>query len=692
MEFVGDIKKLNSDPLAKLVYDKLSQIIDDNNAVLHYKFPFYKGDIREDTIEAKLLLLSPAYGIYFFDLDARYGFDDVVKNRVDSLYNEISSLMKKYVELRSGRDKLKYDVYSIIIGNQKWSGENEDYILATVDDIPNIVSNLKLEKPIEENLFLLISSCISGTTTLIQKKKRPVSRPDTKAAVLNDIQNHIASFDIDQMRVAEVDIDAPQRIRGLAGSGKTIILAYKAALFHARYPQSKILYTFYTKSLADTVKNLIERAYRHYAINKVPNWDVITVCHGWGSSSSEGVYYNACKSNNYAPMSFIQARQFSGSKDAFAYICKDLAQKELQPEYDLILIDEGQDFPIEFYQLCYKLCKTKRICWAYDEFQNIFDVTIQDERVTFGNDENGKPLVDFGEGTILQDIPLKKCYRTPRLSLISAFALGLGIYNGKVLQRLESNQQWEALGFKVLKGSSNTGDDMVIERPLENTPSYSNERFTKDSIKIGKFKNLDDECVAIAKHISQYISVEGLIPTDICVICLDSKYMAEYFSKIEKQLHKNGICTFNHLNAPYSNTRFFIENRVTLSTVNKAKGNECGAVFICGADAVFRYPNDVILRDRLFTSMTRTKGWLYLSGVGDSIDIFNKEYEELVKNEFKLVFKQPDKEETKNIENVSRGRDNAESIFANQIKKMRDLGMSDDELQKMWTELLKMKK
>jgi len=692
MEFVGNINELNKEPLAKLVYEKLTQIIADDKAILHYKFPFYKGDIREDTIEAKLLLLSPAYGIYFFDLDARDGFDDVVKNRVDSLYNEISSLMKKYAELRSGRDKLKYDVYSIIIGNQKWSGENEDYILATVDDIPNIVSNFKPESPIEESLFLLISSCISGTTTLIQKKKRPISKPDTKAAVLNDIQNHIASFDIDQMRVAEVDIDAPQRIRGLAGSGKTIILAYKAALFHARYPQSKILYTFYTKSLADTVKKLIERAYRHYAINKVPNWDVITVCHGWGSSSSEGVYYNACKSNNYTPMSFIQARQFSGSKDAFAYICKDLAQKELQPEYDLILIDEGQDFPIEFYQLCYKLCKTKRICWAYDEFQNIFDVTIQDERVTFGNDENGKPLVDFGEGNILQDIPLKKCYRTPRLSLISAFALGLGIYNEKVLQRLESNQQWEALGFKVLKGSSNTGDDMVIERPLENTPSYSNERFTKDSINIGKFKNLDDECVAIARYIGQCISVEGLIPTDICVICLDSKYIAEYFSKIENLLHKNGISTFNHLNAPYSNTRFFIDNRVTLSTVNKAKGNECGVVFICGADAVFRYPNDVILRDKLFTSMTRTKGWLFLSGVGDSIDIFSKEYNELVKNKFNLVFKQPDKEETKNIENVSRSRDNAESIFANQIKKMRELGMSDDELQKMWMELLKIKK
>ena len=389
MEFVGNINELNKEPLAKLVYEKLTQIIDDDKAVLHYKFPFYKGDIREDTIEAKLLLLSPVYGIYFFDLNAREGLDEVVQNRVDSLYNEISSLMKKYAELRSGRDRLKYEVYSIIVGNQKWSGESEDYVLATVDDIPSIVAYFKPERPINENLFLLISSCISGTTTLIQKKKRPISRPDTKAAVLNDIQNHIASFDIDQMRVAEVDIDAPQRIRGLAGSGKTIILAYKAALFHARYPKSKILYTFYTKSLADTVKKLIERAYRHYAINKMPNWDVITVCHGWGSSTSEGVYYNACMRNNYTPMSFIQARQLSGSKDAFAYICEDLTHKSLKPEYDLILIDEGQDFPIEFYQLCYKLCKTKRICWAYDEFQNIFDVVIQDERITFGNDETG---------------------------------------------------------------------------------------------------------------------------------------------------------------------------------------------------------------------------------------------------------------------------------------------------------------
>lgn len=47
-------------------------------------------------------------------------------------------------------------------------------------------------------------------------------------------------------------------------------------------------------------------------------------------------------------------------------------------------MDEGQDFTAPFYQLCYKLSKNKKIVWAYDDFQNIFDVKIQDERETFG--------------------------------------------------------------------------------------------------------------------------------------------------------------------------------------------------------------------------------------------------------------------------------------------------------------------
>lgn len=42
----------------------------------------------------------------------------------------------------------------------------------------------------------------------------------------------------------------------------------------------------------------------------------------------------------------------------------------------------------------------------------------------------------------------------PKRALIAAFSLGLGIYNTRVLQRLEDNQHWNDLGFVVEKGDS----------------------------------------------------------------------------------------------------------------------------------------------------------------------------------------------------------------------------------------------
>src|SRR5262249_59142237 len=50
-----------------------------------------------------------------------------------------------------------------------------------------------------------------------------------------------------QKRGAIESPDGPQRIRGLAGSGKTVILALKAAYFHALHPDWRIALTFQTR-------------------------------------------------------------------------------------------------------------------------------------------------------------------------------------------------------------------------------------------------------------------------------------------------------------------------------------------------------------------------------------------------------------------------------------------------------------
>ena len=63
-----------------------------------------------------------------------------------------------------------------------------------------------------------------------------------------------------------------------------------------------------------------------------------------------------------------------GKGDALKYIYKDLLEKigdSLIPEYDLVLIEEAQDFPDEVLQVAYKLTKGTgleiRIIWACDE-------------------------------------------------------------------------------------------------------------------------------------------------------------------------------------------------------------------------------------------------------------------------------------------------------------------------------------
>lgn len=86
----------------------------------------------------------------------------------------------------------------------------------------------------------------------------------TKGLILNDIEGYIAKFDIEQKTAAIAEIEGPQRIRGLAGSGKTIVLTQKAAIYHLNHPDDTILYTYYTKALHDTIKEHISRAFKYF--------------------------------------------------------------------------------------------------------------------------------------------------------------------------------------------------------------------------------------------------------------------------------------------------------------------------------------------------------------------------------------------------------------------------------------------
>lgn len=251
--------------------------------------------------------------------------------------------------------------------------------------------------------------------------------------ILINLEKEISNFDIEQRKIAISLITGPQRIRGLAGSGKTVVLAMKAAHIHLQHPNKKILFTFYTKSLYGLIKEMISRFYRHFSGDE-PNWEFIHVLHSWGGRTIDGVCFNACMDNSISSMTFSQAKQINQS-DPFQEVCKHIESHNVKNKYDYILIDEAQDLPNEFFQLCYKLAngdsgQQKNIIWAYDDLQSIFNIYQRTPKELFGTIANGDANIDLNQFKATlnygqsNDLVLYKCYRNPLEVLITAHALG----------------------------------------------------------------------------------------------------------------------------------------------------------------------------------------------------------------------------------------------------------------------------
>lgn len=425
----------------------------------------------------------------------------------------------------------------------------------------------------------------------------------------------IYNFDATQRSVALTSIKGPQRIRGLAGTGKTVILAMKAALAHIENPNSKILITYYTRSLRDVIERLITRFHRHFAETD-PNWDNVHVRHGWGRNNLPGVYRDTCIREGVSPKNFSHVR---GQSNPFGIICQELvSNKDISPYYDLVLVDEGQDFPDAFYQLCFYLTKgsrdEKQIVWAYDELQNVFAVQVREPEVLFGIDDDGNPRISLSRslpsGTETNDFVLQRSYRNQREVLVLAHAIGFGVY-GETVQMLENAKHWEDVGYDIVSGDFTTGSVNIVERPERNSPSTLNSPADTPVIKLVSADDPSAEIDAAVSEISYFIE-NGIAHHNIMVISLDDQSTRSYFSSISNKLANIGIPVNNIIKDPYSEPPFRIDGKVTLSTVYRAKGNEAAVVIILGADAAVLKTRTG--RNKLFVAFTRTKAWLRVIG------------------------------------------------------------------------------
>lgn len=698
IEIVVTTDRFRNDPASRDFVEYVKAKQDDlgfREAVLYYDFPAYV-DYEAEVNRPDILVFSPLHGFFAIRFIGAPLFrrSDENLSSIDANLNDFSSNLYARLlrsrELRTSRTKAIVDVNPIIFDvspdPSTGDAEVESTVISSFEEFDRFVSGAR-GRALTAAAISEVRSVVEGAKALSRPQKRIVEDPERQplAAAMAELEASIANFDQKQRHIALVDVGGPARIRGLAGSGKTVILAMKVAHLHLNNPSATILITFLTKSLRATIKSLVTKFYRHYS-EADPDWKVIHIRHGWGGRNVPGVYSEACRRAGVVPLTFPDASRLAKrGESAFAACCAALNEESVVKEfYDYVLIDEGQDFPPSFYQLCYSLAKGDRdrkgIVWAYDELQDIMNVKIRQPEELFGIDKDGQPRVLLDRSSIhvppggTNDAILSKCYRNQRDVLVSAHAMGFGVY-GSIVQMLESAEHWQDVGYEVPSGPLVVGKKVDILRPDANSPLQIPETKVKliDWFSGEKFA---DEISWVAREIQQFVSL-GLQPEEIAVISLDDRNAKSYLSAIAEQLSLQGISSNNIIADPYNEPPFTLPNKVSLSTVYRAKGNEAAAIFAVGIDAIDAKTRGG--RNRLFTAFSRSKAWLRVSGIGD-LPIL-KELNEAATRAPHISFVMPNLTEIETIQRgLSRKQAKAKAARDEFIRKLRAAGYSDDEI------------
>ncbi|MBH3424446.1 MULTISPECIES: DEAD/DEAH box helicase [Pseudomonas] len=604
------------------------------------------GIILIDVIEEQVTDVIESENEEFWKLDS--GTLITSRSLITEIYEEeVVSRLKNDLSLydRKAR-KIKVPITSVVVfcANdeaqiQGMLGDDSPIMGLPFDSLDEWVKELSEDYNCTEDELGRIYSLLEGTFVYETKHSPVIS--ETAPQTINDyIQKSLRTTfkQDDSQRLAAMQLPpGPQRIRGLAGTGKTIVLSLKAAITHKRLPEFKILYLFNTQSLYQHVQTLISKYYTLEA-KKTPDFDAkIHVLHAWGGRQKEGLYSRLCKKLGVSPLTLGDAR---GQADPLSFIYRDLLKKmgdQIEPEYDLILIDEAQDFSTELFQVAYKLAKgegsQKRIIWAYDEFQSLKDTLIKGPTELFGKNAAGEPNLPDSvldgkyDGDIPKDFVLPNCYRTPRPVLMTAHGVAMGLYSNRQIEMFYYPSDWEAIGYKVNAPRNLTiseGDVVEIERPDSNSKNLlegimlENQKRPLNLVQTKLCNSDTEQLTYIAQKISRLVETNGVAPEEIIVINLKPGNNKDSMLAIQRELSSVGIKSVIPGYVESADV-FKPLGYVTLTTPYRAKGNEANIVFVLNSQQV---ANDFTFRMRnaFFVAVTRSRGWCYISGFGQSME------------------------------------------------------------------------
>lgn len=689
MQFLPGNLEIENNPGEMTVWEELIELLDNEEGILGYKIPSI-GTPEKENIPS-FILRTERLGIILIDVinfpvreidepgdfwaaDSGlqfYSRDIILSQFREQAINQITK-DRRLFDFRKRELKISdIRAYLVFPFNTKseieaiWGDASEEAQL-----INKFICSDQIEAMLREEIFndefsvskdkLDIIDSLFENTARSNQKRRESEKPENISDYIENSLRYTFKLDETQRKIAMQVPDGPQRIRGLAGTGKTVILSMKAALVHKDYPNYKILFVFNTQSMYNQIQQYISE-YHVREKRKNPDWNNLEVLHAWGGRTTrDGLYYKTALRYGVQPKALLDVRHHRDPLEAVYEDLLDQARHQLEPVYDVVLIDEAQDFSPALFETIFLLTKEpKRIIWAYDEFQSLKELKVKESDILFGQDVNGQPnlpesaLQGEYKGGIEKDFVLPNSYRNPRIALMVAHGIGMGLYNAQDIIPIEERSSWIARGYVVKspdgKAKFEYQDKVNVERPEEKSKNIlekllkENGKSEKELVTLQIFRDVKEELEKAAEQIEHFIFSQGIEPNEIVVINLNGKNAKKEFEYLRRTLDSKGIkaITPGFIEGP---DKFKEQGFVTLSTTYRAKGNEASVIFILNAQSAINTPT-YRGRNAFFVAVTRSRGWCYIYANGPESEGLKQEFDAILNDYPEFHFSFPRMEE-----------------------------------------------
>ena len=388
----------------------------------------------------------------------------------------------------------------------------------------------------------------------------------------------------EQQRLCKLPVDGrPRLVRGVAGSGKSYVLAFWLCNALRVNADTHYWVLYGNSAMHKLLENMIHEAWRNVSDGQPLPANRFQLIHimdlmdqllrPYGKSMNDFGKYD-----------------YDAASEAYLQLCPP---DRINPRCDAVFIDEAQDFGPNTLRVVVRLAKqsqqdepSKRpVMIFYDNAQNIYA-------------RRPPTWVEVGIDVVGRSTVMEESFRSTKP--ITELALNV-LYRFKPPESDPDHRELLARG--------------LIEKTMRHGKEWWAVRFNHvdgPAPKVHKYPDLATEARAIGDHLVALIRKEGVKPSDIRIICLNQQVRTALQHHVPPKLADIGVTL--HIATSVQRGQAFIQSPSTIvvATPNSFKGWDSEVLVLAGAD--YFAAGQGVLANSLYTAMTRARSVLAIYG------------------------------------------------------------------------------